>query len=1242
MTIPEQSTNALNAFTAKSMSDHANAIRRIHTHNRKLVKQLKKFSFAMVAQRLGGLLTQPENHSATARIEALIHLAALTCRGKATPTTQQLRNWLNNTMFKDPITGMEDPVEDVFVSNMIMWMGNARLFTGKWYGQGYFVQTCLRALRTISMNADRAWFGQAQRHVTALLRLSEALAERAGASRNSLAESEPRKHVRVSAPIINECTARVTFSESDLCAIGLSREDLEPFVFDISVSSEMMEQTLGHTALERRPILYLDDLAIVAIPTAISVAVLRLVLDYASAHGDSGFLAQTIAEIQWYEIMQGCTAWEIESNDALELHISEDMIDHSGMFDEGGYVHLLLACDNLQHTAVDGLHSIHSLKTSFSKRITEIAKTLSDRPDYRGGLTIVVQGGLGRGFKVGIADLPPGWSCLCLSMDDFVLLRSEPEFTALRAWKLLQQEEHLRERGIFISNLSGFLNYYEYRHNEAFELTPGNQAPGVVHLASDLIRSFRHRTRVGVDRHAVKGPKKSAWIEVQREGETTFFREDSGQPIYASVHHAANGELLGCVETKNRTWWVYSTEQPTEKRHRRLIAMVWEMTLNWLNRLAPLLEARSMQLRSGEILYRLTFPDIEELEDEMDWEEQDIARPSMEIRGTNVIIGCSGPYLQSFALARNLGERLMIETLIRGVCAVSKVPTLTATSTDEIVQAVVLSDEARFIHMTPAMTAEEMMHEAVLVPRPRHLSLEDRAWSRFGLAGQSGWISRSASISDTEAQELLNGAVSAVWRRIRSKLRTLDRYSVIERSLLNFEAIRKERREWHLAAAALLATHEDRAEVMQTANQEEWKRGIAGLASRVVAEMAICTSPLQAGTACSGADLDSLVAEVWTLVECASQSDALHHGMASSGPIVLENGWFSFADSFEDLIGPYLDAQGKRLFQEAADDYGQSFATQNFSKTPDREFNAAFIAEFGLDIETFGEFIELLVTESIKRNEVLFQLQKSEVIDRLIEAGASDPKKAYEMLSLKPRKRWDENKPDNAGRRDWYPWRYNRRLSIIRRPLIQLSIADSPRVVVIPTLIDQTLRYLLQAHDGNLPEGIFDSQQMKSWVGHAADRRGHAFNNKVARRLEKLQWNAVTEVSLPFEDGDHELGDVDVLAWKTDCNVVYAIECKSLSFDRTVGEIGERLNQYVPTIEGGQRTQLQKHLDRISYLETSRSQLATLTAIAENEQTLRSALVTEDLVPMQFLGRGRETLDVIIDYASLERHFASA
>ena len=63
---------------------------------------------------------------------------------------------------------------------------------------------------------------------------------------------------------------------------------------------------------------------------------------------------------------------------------------------------------------------------------------------------------------------------------------------------------------------------------------------------------------------------------------------------------------------------------------------------------------------------------------------------------------------------------------------------------------------------------------------------------------------------------------------------------------------------------------------------------------------------------------------------------------------------------------------------------------------------------------------------------------------------------------------------------------------------------------------------------------------------------------------------------------------------------------------------------------------LQKHLDRISCLEANRERLADFTGMTVDRLQLRSALVTEKLVPMQFGGKAREMLNLVTDYELLE------
>lgn len=108
---------------------------------------------------------------------------------------------------------------------------------------------------------------------------------------------------------------------------------------------------------------------------------------------------------------------------------------------------------------------------------------------------------------------------------------------------------------------------------------------------------------------------------------------------------------------------------------------------------------------------------------------------------------------------------------------------------------------------------------------------------------------------------------------------------------------------------------------------------------------------------------------------------------------------------------------------------------------------------------------------------------------------------------------------------------------------------------------------------------------MNACIGRAADRNGHEFGRKVAERFGTLQWKTEREVALTRLQGPQSLGDLDVLAWRPEDGLVYAVECKSLRFDRTCGEIGERLKkEYSAGTVGGKRTPLQKHLDRVSWL----------------------------------------------------------
>ena len=618
-------------------------LRGIAARQARLLRRLRKYSFPAVAVLLSGLLTRPENHTATARIEALLHLAALACRGRKKPGLQQLREWLTE-IDEDPIAKLEIPIEDVFVSNVEASFGNARLFQGRWENNAEYVRACTETL--LRIGEERPWAREALGHIMALLRLSEALAERAGAERYTRTESTPGEKIVLRDSAVKESSRHVVFSDEDLAAIGVGPGALYPFVIQNEHAGSLAGQTMGHPALERRPLVRLKGCTTVAVPTAIGTAVRRFAIEQAAAAGDLRPFQSTWHLAQFSEaFLLGRPGWGVGYIEMSEPDPDDGMREFIGTFDESGYVHLVFVPDDFEAAGEAGLASIRPLEEAVCKRIRERASALASRQDYRRGLTVLVHGGVGRRFSPTLEDLPdfpPGWQRLCVSASDFMLLGSMPDFTALRAWKLLQQVDELKERGILLPNLRGFLNLVAFAYWVGFELAPENMSAGTLYLHSDFLQDLalhrefahlglepgvllvplirragferrlapakerlapggkpsrcraqlaaerlqalapqktqdrlplpmRHKVRTALDRHAARAPDGDSWVSIQRQPAGGHFDEIQGREEYFSPGHMAHGEVLACVESASRLWWVYISDGIPEERWPRAI-----------------------------------------------------------------------------------------------------------------------------------------------------------------------------------------------------------------------------------------------------------------------------------------------------------------------------------------------------------------------------------------------------------------------------------------------------------------------------------------------------------------------------------------------------------------------------------------------------------------------------------------------------------------------------------------------
>ena len=912
-----------------------------------LCDSLQQFSFPSVARPIAGLLTLPKYQGAARRLSALIHLAWMTCTGTGIPPHRSMQAFLDQ-ISDDDIVQLEDPLEDVHVANVSTASGNRLLFQGDMVTSDQYVKDALLLLSRL----DSPSATSSLRRVHAILRLSDLVCQRSKLGRNISKDSPARIRIEASERLLNDLSQRVTFRIADLLSEGLTLGDLKPFILESNVvpPDARSSESIGHSRLERQPLYRYEDNLLVTLPTEIWGAILRFVLDV--CRGDSSLRRanRLLAEIQVQQIRRLLTErWRIDTQSDFRGSLRSGIVDCIGTFDIGSYVHIAYVSDDLEDTANNGLQTLHTTGKALRERTRNLASALSRRSDFRRGLTIVVHGGLGRPFSVELDASIQTWRHVCLPVGDFQLLSWDTEISALRVWKILTQEDSVAQDGLRIMNPGGFVNLYAFLKRRDFEFVPRTIPSGELGsmaIGSEFAGPLRVEIRSALDRHAVCGPDDASWTEVQNTHLDGDLPDPDTAKLCASLEHAHRRELVACMETADRPWWICAEGLWPAGGHRRIVFGTWESAAHLLQRLVPVLEKKLHLPARTPVVYRLLFPDVADFPPTLRLDGPVPERPVIDVVGTRVAIRCPVEYLRGFARADNLADRLLAEALVTAAYVVANQTVPKGDELSRWMQRAIKSAAARSFHMSPVWTAAESVRERIDLPTPRFEQPEDRAWSRLGIAHKAGYTSGTGEIPAEEVRVVLNRSADVVWQQIRQVLEGLDRRSVIEMALLNWESILKDRATWDIAAAAMLANASESGGVLNAAVRRENDRAVAALASRVIAEMAVCTARVNDGMTCTLADLDWLIALVGRLLEYAAQSDAHHYGLSRFPPRVHTRGILECPGVRGVGVAAYWQTVGEQDFREAAAGYGARFSRDQEPAKRDPEFETAFLREF--------------------------------------------------------------------------------------------------------------------------------------------------------------------------------------------------------------------------------------------------------------------------------------------------------
>lgn len=1209
--------------------------------------RLARFDPIRTAAAFGVLLTRSALQGSALRLESLVHLALSAGHGSRRPTPDVLAQAFD-TIGTSILKGSESESEDLFVNYIrSAEQGGFRVLEGNWLGGGFHLR---RVVEIVDDMPDQAPFDRLKASVFALLKLSDLVCDRAGLARYAMGNIAPSARLGTQAAAQGvRSRHRLRFTLADLKAAGVRSDDLVDFELRPDDRETLLSEPWGATPLEARPLVRDGEDLYFLLPSAVSIAIRRRVIDHLTKYGMLDDFRGALEAVygSWFAGLRHFGVGMAGRSLRFQQVPGARLAAMSRLMDAGRRLNIIFVLEDLADIQTTGLAGFNPRVSGAAKAIETMISMVYDQAvaqgDFRGGLTLVVACGIGRPMAISFEPTPrDNWFVESLSAADLETLSQLRRFSLFELWRVLEARDRLKEAGARLYAASGPLqllgqarvlegHLVDHGHFPDGAFAEGE--PRIVVVDPYVVLRLRQEAAETWDAH-VESDVDGQLVRVTRS-QVPLFDEDEG-----SVGYIEEGPpLRGIYLTPRRAWWwrLTNASDDIDALHQR-----WQTLETWVRRAAPVLDETFTTLPEGPIEWEVTF-DAELLRATPPREPIDLttARSGLsataDASGRRLHTRATAEFERAFSCVENVAEQALVEALVTAAAAAAR-EALDPARRDEIVKRIVPGPMARQTHAFGNPSFRDYVRGSL--PAVTQIELDEDGLSRIGL----GWKARSRSEPpwvegkpDTVA--FLNRLVTCLEDDLIADLRTFDRQALVSLILSNHEAAAVAVADYKRTAAANLALHEDKRAVLDTLGERESKLNAVALSSRILLEAAVSECPETGGRRPGVMDLSRLMIGASQIFHYGGDSDAVHWDAMPARVRITPLGDVHADRSFASaIVEPWGRQNADVRFGDAAEDYADNVAPRapsgDTSALWEDEFLEAVKETLGAAYYSFRLLLDYLEDLSIRSGQAVLIVRRSTLIAVDTDGGTlprEEAERAVDALTYGNRPGW-RSVPEGYVAADRQPWRFRRRLSVLRRPLLKLNDDPDPLMAVAPGLAREAWVYLINNfYRGDLPDAHL-SRGLISWKAKVADRRGRQFEQDVADRLRDIGWKAEVSVKMTrlLDRGfERDFGDVDVLAWREDGSRVLLIECKDVQYRKTYGEIAEQLADFRGVANArNKRDKLRLHLDRVDLAQSNVEAVAKYLRLPSVAR-LESHLVFRNPVPMRFaLAKMQEQVSV--------------
>lgn len=447
--------------------------------------------------------------------------------------------------------------------------------------------------------------------------------------------------------------------------------------------------------------------------------------------------------------------------------------------------------------------------------------------------------------------------------------------------------------------------------------------------------------------------------------------------------------------------------------------------------------------------------------------------------------------------------------------------------------------------------------------------------------------------------DLLNDAVGYLFNKFEQIIRDLESpKDALIKCMGHYESIIKKREEAKFTMVTSTYCFPTN-NILDFLKEEDQKLNQVSVSLRFVIEyLGAVNLPEGVGAKkFSKATFDELVAIVSQIIHLANYSDLVRYNLTNLKISLLPSKRIGFGNRqiYEEASIKYLNTNILEILDAANEKFNRYWNVQEGGQESKANFiekiNQPFKAEFGVSFEQYLKFMNSLIDITYIYETDICSLTKVDFVREVKDiTGFTESiiERFIELLVLPKRKKFLKvNKPNTIN--DVVPWKFNRELSYLRKPIIninELFIWSKKHVfIAMHQLLSLCLGGRLKAK----------SKMMKEFISSIQNIDGSNFNDEVFKLftddsiIVDKQVKKIGNKKIASEDG-LDLGDIDVLVINPRKKIILLLECKDLSVARNVYEISnELINVYQGT--DVKRSIVQKHQRRYEWIKSNLSNL---------------------------------------------------